>query len=52
MEIARQIQTVIPANRWKVFCLSQDGEWKILFDILADRSLKQGLSICSTFDHC
>jgi hypothetical protein len=26
LECARQIQTVIPANRWKVFCLSQDGE--------------------------
>jgi hypothetical protein len=40
METARQIQTVIPANRWKVFCLSQDGGRKDLFDILGDRSSK------------
>jgi hypothetical protein len=31
MEIARQIQTVIPANCRKVFCLSQDGEWTNFF---------------------
>jgi hypothetical protein len=52
MECARQIQTVIPVCRLKVFCLSQDVGMYNFFDILGDHSLKQGLSIGITFDPC
>jgi hypothetical protein len=44
------IQTVIPANRSKVFCLTQDWGSADFYDILVNHSLKEDLSKDTNFD--
>jgi hypothetical protein len=46
------IQTVIPANRSKIFGLTQDGGRADFYDILGDHSLKEDLSKDTNFDPC
>ncbi len=52
IECARQIQTVILGDRWKVCRLLQDGGGTDFFYILGDCSLKQGLLIGTAFNPC
>ncbi len=46
------ILTVIPPNRSKVFCLTQDGGRADFHDILGDHSFKEDLSKDTNFDPC
>ncbi len=51
-KVTDHIQTVIRANRSKVFCLTQDEGREDFYDILGDHSLKEDLSKDTSFNPC